>query len=240
MTVDLRLGDCLEMMCALPDASVDAVITDPPYCSGGFNESQKKLSNGHGLRSDTRKEIGWFTNDNMGTSGAVWLLRSVAVAANRVMRDGGSLCLFTDWRMIPIIEPALESSGLRWYNLVVWDKGGGGLGWGFRMQHELILHFTKGKFKAYDHSVGNVISVPRMNHNGRLHQTQKPTDLLKSIVKVVSPKSGTVLDPFMGSGTTGVACVKLNRDFIGMEINPDYFAIAEKRIAEAQLQMRLL
>ena len=75
--------------------------------------------------------------------------------------------------------------------------------------------------------------------NGRTHPTQKPLSLMKWCIELMTKKSDTILDPFMGSGTTGVACVQTGRNFIGIEIEPKYFEIAEKRIAKAQLQMRM-
>jgi len=74
---------------------------------------------------------------------------------------------------------------------------------------------------------------------GSLHPTQKPIPVMEWCILHLTNEGDTILDPFMGSGTTGVACVKLNRNFIGIEINPDYFAIAQKRIADAQMQQAL-
>ena len=65
---DIHIGDCIEVMRSMPNESVEAVITDPPYCSGGFSESGKKSAVGQGLRSETIKEVGWFVNDNMSTA----------------------------------------------------------------------------------------------------------------------------------------------------------------------------
>ena len=90
----------------------------------------------------------------------------------------------------------------------------------------IIRHRWMGAMKASEHN------------KKRVHPTQKPVELILSIIKMLKIK-GTILDPFMGSGTTGVACVQTGCNFIGIEIDPDYYAIAEKRIKEAQLQMRL-
>jgi site-specific DNA-methyltransferase (adenine-specific) len=239
MSAEIILGDCLEVMRSMPDESVDAVITDPPYCSGGFSETGRRQAKGQGLRSETIRDVGWFVNDNMGTAGLVWLLRSVAVGAARLLRDGGSLCLFTDWRMIVNVAPALESSGLRLQNVVVWDKGNAGLGRGFRAQHEMVLHFTKGTGVFHDASTGNVLRIPRVNHATREHQTQKPVELMQRLIRVVAQPNGTVLDPFAGSGTTGVAALLEGRRFIGIEREAAYVEIARRRIAEAQAQSSL-
>jgi len=240
MTVTLHLGDCLEYMRTMPAGSVDAVVTDPPYCSGGFSETGKKQANGQGLRSETVRQVGWFTNDNMTTGGLVWLLRNVAVEAKRIMADGASLLVFTDWRMVPHLAPALESSGLRYQNMIVWDKGNTGLGFGFRAQHEIVLQFVKGTGVYYAYDGSNVIGSARVQAKDKEHQTEKPVGLLVELSRVVSSVGATVFDPFMGSGTTGVACVRTGRNFIGCEIDPTYYAIAQRRIAEAQLQPPLI
>jgi site-specific DNA-methyltransferase (adenine-specific) len=229
----LACGDCLEILPELEGGSVDAVVTDPPYCSGGFSESGKRQAKGQGLRSETIREVGWFVNDNMTTAGLVWLLRSVCVEASRLLSSGGSACLFTDWRMVSPLAPALESTGLRFQNLVIWDKGNPGLGFGFRPTHEIILHFVKGVGVFHDKSTGNVLRSTRIHSTAKHHQTEKPVDLIERIVGVVGAHGSAILDPFMGSGTTGVACARLGRRFIGIEKEPRYFDIACRRIEEA-------
>ena len=240
LTVELHLGDCLEVMRSMPDKSVDAVVTDPPYCSGGFSETGRRQAKGQGLRSETLREAGWFINDNMGTAGLIWLLRQMATEAHRLLKDGCSMCVFTDWRMVSTLAPALESTGFRWQNLVVWDKGNPGLGFGFRPQHEIILHYVKGTGKYYRKDISNVLRAKRVPAQEKDHQTQKPVDLIEQLVTLVADAGDVVLDPFAGSGTTGVACAQTGRNFIGVEIDPEYYAIAEKRIAEAQKRLRLI
>lgn len=239
MTVELICGDCLDVLKTFPDASADVVITDPPYCSGGVSEASRSAAKGQGLRSENLRRFGWFVGDNMTTTGLVWLLRSVAIECRRVCKDTASVLMFCDWRMLHTLVPPIESAGLRYQNLVVWDKGHFGLGRGFRCQHELVMHFTCGAPAYYDRATGNVLSAKRVGKDEREHQTQKPVDLIDGLLRVVAPEGATVLDPFMGSGTTGVACVQTGRNFIGIEIDPTYYAIAERRIAEAQAQLAL-
>ena len=226
----LYCGDCFDALEAIDDGAADAFITDPPYCSGGFNESGKARAEGQGLRSEILRQIGWFTNDNMTTAGLVHLLRAVCVEAARILVDGGSVCLFTDWRMVPHLAPALESSGLRYQNMVVWDKEHPGLGWGFRPQHEIVLHFTKGTPRFYSKRAGNVIRCRRVHATRKRHQTEKPQDLIAQLVEVTTPAGGLVVDPFMGCGTTGAAAVAAGRRFIGCELAPDHVDTAADRI----------
>jgi DNA modification methylase len=229
--VQIIHGDCLDVLRGMPDASVDAVVTDPPYCSGGVSETGRRGAAGQGLRSSTIQRFGWFKADNMGTSGLVWLLRSMAFESIRLMRDGGSLVVFCDWRMFANVAPAIESAGLRFQNLLVWDKQAMGLGNGFRNQHELVLHFTKGSGAFCDKGTGNVLRAKRVHHTDREHQTQKPVDLMAQILRVVCPVGGTVLDPFAGSGTTLVAAQAEGMSAIGIEREAEYVEIIRKRLS---------
>ncbi len=233
----LHLGDCLEVMETL--GSVDAIVTDPPYCSGSVSEASRTAAKGQGLRSENITKLGWFVGDNMGTAGLASLLRSMAFRGLKIMRPESSMLVFCDWRMVANLAPTIESAGLRFQNLVVWDKGMMGLGMGFRAQHEIILHYTAGSPKYHDLGTSNVIRTSRVSANDREHQTQKPTELMEALLGVVSGVGGTVLDPFMGSGSTGVACVNLGRKFIGIERDPAHFETACRRIEAAHNQPRL-
>lgn len=226
-------GDALEALRGLAPGSADAVVTDSPYCSGAFTEAGRKQARGQGLRSETIRAEGWFDGDNMGTQGLVWLLRGVAVEAYRVLPEGGSALFFCDWRMVANLGPALESSGMRWQNLLVWDKGSAGLGTGFRAQHELVLHYVKGTGVFHDATPGNVLRAGRMRPDERVHQTQKPVDLIAQMIPVVCPPGGVVLDPFAGSGSIGVAALLAGRRFLGVEREARHVATARERCAGA-------
>jgi DNA modification methylase len=232
-------GDALLELAKLPDASVDAVITDPPYCAGGISEASRVSAPGQGLRSENLARFGWFVGDNMTTAGLAWLLRSVAVESFRIVKPSGSLLVFCDWRMLHTLVPAIESAGLRYQGLVVWDKKHFGMGTGFRNQHEMIMHFTYGKPVYHSKSVGNVIQDGRIPSGEREHQTQKPVELLKSLISVVSPSQGIILDPFCGSGSSGVAALELDRRFIGVERSIEYVEIANARLSSCRRSPRL-
>lgn len=227
-------GDCLQVLATLESGSVDAVITDPPYCSGSVGEAQRVRASGQGRRSETIQRLGWFVGDNMGTAGLVWLMRAVAVECRRIVRPTGSLVAFCDWRMLSSLQPAIEAAGLRYQNLIVWDKGSMGLGSGFRCRHELAMHFTFGSPVYHHKGIANVIGGNRVTAAEREHHAQKPVSLMQDIAKVVCPPGGLILDPFMGSGSTGVAALREGFGFIGIEQDPAYVAISRKRLAAAQ------
>lgn len=230
--VTIICGDALEAMAGLPEQSIDCVITDPPYCAGAISEAQRTREKGQGLRSETCRRLGWFVGDNMGTAGLAWILRSVAVASRRIVKTSGSMIAFCDWRMLSALQPAIESAGLRYQNLIVWDKEHMGLGTGFRCQHELAMHFTYGDPEYYDKGTPNVLKCRRVDRDEREHQTQKPTDLMGRLVRVVCPMGGTVLDPFGGSGSTALAARDNGRKCILIEHDEDHCETAANRLRQ--------
>lgn len=226
-------GDCREVIYQL--GSVHAVVTDPPYCSGGFNEAGKRAASGMGLRSETIREVGWFVNDNMTTAGIGWMLSHVAGWCARRMPPGGTFTAFTDWRMVPALVPAIESGGMRYQSLIVWVKPNAGLGNGFKAQHELAMHFSNGTPTYYALDGSNVINGKRVHSSEREHQTQKPIGLISEIIRVVTERGQIVLDPFMGSGSTLVAAKQMGRRAIGIELDEKYCEIAVRRLAQQTL-----
>lgn len=219
-------GDCLELLRDLPDQCVDAVVTDPPYCSGGFNEFDKMAAKSQGSIAPGE----WFPADNMTTQGLVWLLRAVLVEARRLLKPNRSALVFTDWRMVPAVAPALESSGLRYRNMIVWDKGHAAMGMGFRPQHEIILEYTNGSTEYQSFNGSNLVRIRRVPQPRREHPTEKPVELLQALIEVVCPRGGIVLDPFSGSGSCGVAAALSGRHFIGCEVHPKYARAAQERL----------
>ena len=110
----------------------------------------------------------------------------------------------------------------------MWDKKSMGMGHGFRKQHGLIAHFTFDSPKYHDRATPNVIRCKRIPKNIQRHETQKPARALKRLIKVVCQPGGVVMDPFMGVGSTGLACLWTNRDFIGVELNRQYFELVKR------------
>jgi site-specific DNA-methyltransferase (adenine-specific) len=238
---ELYLGDALEVLVSLDRDCADAIVTDPPYCSGAATEANKGSATHQGLRAETIKDqrFKWFPADNMTTSGLTWLMRSLSVESARIVNDGGSMLVFCDWRMSTNLAPAMESAGWRLRNLCIWNKGHFGLGTGFRPQHEMIIHLTKRAPVFHHAGYGNVLDCPRTGAE-REHPTAKPIDLMRALVEVVAGPGALVIDPFMGSGTTGVAAVNLGRRFIGVEVDPANFEIACRRIGTATKEPMLM
>ncbi len=227
-------GDCLELLREIDDASVDLVLTDPPYCAGGYMEAQRGQSQAQGLRTDTAG-FRWFAGDNLTTVGLVWLLRAVLVECRRILKPDRSALVFCDWRMIAALAPALESSGLRWRNLIVWDKGSGGLGVGFRPVHECVLEFTNGATEYRRTDATNVIRAARIAGVNKIHPAEKPREVLADLISTCTAPGGLVVDPFAGSGSTLEAARDCGCQAIGIELAPEYAATAAKRIAQGNL-----
>lgn len=218
----LYLGDCLEIMKSIPDKSVDAVITDPPY---GIDYQSN-------MRSD---RFGKLPNDSH--ANAEWLGE-----ISRIVKKDACILLFTRWDVEWWWKLAIETIGASIRSQVIWYKPSGGIGdlqHAYLSNHENMWFATFGDWKFPNKrpiSVYHIHKEPNINY---VHPTQKPISLMLKIVGDLSNKTDTILDPFMGSGTTGVACVQTGRNFIGVEIDEGYFKIAERRIKDAQQQMIL-
>ncbi len=222
----LFLGDCLEVMKQLPDKSVDAVITDPPYGIGFKYDSGTEKAN------NPQEYWDWY--------------QQYHISYMRILRDGG---FWSIWQ-----------SGT--YHRYLWDWFGDNtriyiaaknfvqlrpmainhaydpVAMGYKNGSDLLR--PKNPPRSLDYSVANMAGIiSDINRPEKEHPTPKNVHQVKHIMENFSLPNGIVFDPFMGSGTTGVACVQLGRKFIGCEIHEPYFDIAVKRIKQAQLQMRM-
>jgi DNA modification methylase len=239
-TVTIYHGDALDVLSDISPA-IDAVVTDPPYASGGRTEASRPGGGGsvshRQMENAEKRGALWaarpIENDQMTTTGFVWLMRSMAYRCRTLLPDGGSFVSFIDWRQWPNLVGALETCNLRVQGMVVWDKGSIGLGNGFRGQHELICHASKGVPAIYDKSCGNVLQAGRVTPTD--HPSPKPVGLLSRLIEVGAPPGGIVLDPFMGSGSTVRAAADVGRKAIGIEVEERYCEIAAKRMAQEVL-----
>lgn len=240
-SVKLYLGDCLSILPHLAEGSVDAVVTDPPYCSGGqFRGDRMGTTSSKYVRTDSletcRIEFNGDTRDQRAflAWASLWFGQAL-----RCSRSGAIVMVFTDWRQLPTMTDAIQCGGWVWRNLVTWWKPGCRMQRGrFSSSAEYIVYGSKGTPKGGEKSPQNVLVFQSVNGKDKQHIAEKPTELIK-ILLGVTPIRATILDPFMGSGTTGAACVQTGRNFIGIEIDPGYFEIAKRRIEAAQAQLRL-
>jgi DNA modification methylase len=208
MTYELHLGDCLEYMKTMPDKSVDAVITDPPY---GIGENSKKNSSRSNMAIAKDYQDGEWDKKRIGFEFFEQIIR---VSREQVIFGGN---YYTDF-----LPPSSS-----W---VVWDKRNGANDFA---DCELAWTSHKKAVRKIEWMWNGMI---RQGNEERFHLTQKPLGVMKWIIENYSPAGATIFDPFMGSGTTGVACVQLGRNFIGCEIDEKYFEIAKRRIEQAAMQ----
>lgn len=237
----LALGESLEVMAGLPNASVDALITDPPYSSGGTMRSDRMAAPAAKYQqSGTEREYFTFTGDNRDQRSwiawcTVWLTE-----CQRIVKPGGYVLIFTDWRQLPATTDALQAGGFVWRGVVPWDKGLGSRaphkGY-FRHQCEYVVWGTNGHCEVpplddpRDGPWPGCFQVPVVQDD-KHHITGKPTKLMRLLVQC-APPGGVVFDPFSGSFTTAEACLREGRVFVGAEKVREYFDIGTSRLRRA-------
>lgn len=234
----LYLGECLKVLQSLPDASVDAVICDPPYSSGGFTRDDKSRTTTEKYsQNGVRRVYPDFQGDSRDQrSYLVWCALWIDECA-RILKPGGYFLSFTDWRQLPLMTDAVQVGGIMWRGIIAWDKGLGARaphkGY-FKHQCEYVVWGTKGPAVILEHDGPFAGCIKEsVKQNDKFHLTGKPTALMRELVRCVAP-GGVVLDPFMGSGSTGVACAQAGLSFIGIEREISYIDISCQRITQAQ------
>lgn len=236
----LHLGESLAALADLETGSVDAVITDPPYSSGGALTTQRKTSTDTKYQTGTRLEkLPDFLGDTRDQRSYQYWCQLWLSECLRVTKPGGFLMQFTDWRQYAATADAIQAGGWSWRGVVVWTKPAYTVRpqkGRFTQDTEFVLWGTNGVRKQDFTSDAPVVAgtwfgnAPRGEQ--REHITQKPVDLMRHLMAPLAPGS-TVLDPFMGSGTTGVAAITEGHEFIGVELSPYYHQVAVERVTRA-------
>jgi site-specific DNA-methyltransferase (adenine-specific) len=208
-------GDCLAVLPTIPAGSVGAVVTDPPYAIPTTVASGRTITRNVGDLSIVEAAF-----------------RLHAQEWSRALGDVGRAFVFCDGASYSVMFRATYGH----FNLasLVWDKGQIGMGREFRKRHELILHAWGGATPVVDSNgtgYADVIDCPPVPTASRVHPAEKPVALIEGLLRVCP---ALILDPFCGSGTTGVAAIRTGRRFIGIEIDPTYADIARRRIREAE------
>lgn len=230
--VVLYRGDCFSIMPILDP--VDAVIADPPYASGGmYRADRTKPPSEKYVRSGTGRNFANFAHDAKDQRS--WINWCTEWLQGLPLRDGTYVLSFVDWRQLPALTDAYQWAGLMWRGLVSWDKTAGARaphkGY-FRHQCEYVVWGTAGICPIAEHAgpYPGSYTIPVLQRD-KHHMTGKPISLLRELVKIVPP-DGIVFAPFMGSGTTGVAALAEGRRFVGIELTPEYFDVARRRIEQ--------
>ena len=223
--------ECLEGLKRVPDNSVDVLITDPPYFLSMGHAGSATNAKTSVKQSDALNSNRCFNDLAICTP----FYKQLFAEYRRVLKEDGSFYFFTDWRGYAYYFPLINAE-LPVRNLIVWDKKAGP-GSFYSFAHEFIIFGTyKSKTKG---GVGsNVWRLPAFSSGAKktdgekVHPTQKTVELITKMIEDSTEPGAVVLDTFMGSGTTAVACLKTGRNFIGFELDEKYHAIAQKRIAD--------
>jgi DNA modification methylase len=218
--LQLREGDCLEELKSLPDGSIDAIVTDPPY---GMNFQSNWVP-------DDKKKAKIAGDEKP----FIWFLYQ----AQRVLKDGGALVCFTDWKNQELWRLAIDCAGFAVRSHCVWDRVGHGMGdlkASFGPRHDVFWFATKGAFAFPGKRPQSVLRHQRPASHMSIHPTRKPVELMREIVAAVTGPGEMVLDPFAGSGSTGEAAVAEGRRCILIERDPVYAADIRSRLDTPEL-----
>lgn len=215
--------DCLEGMRQMADCSVDLVVTDPPY-----------LMNYRSNRRVVKQKFNHIQNDIDSHN----LISDYFKECHRLLKANTAIYCFCSWHHIDFFKQEFEKY-FTLKNLIVWNKnnhGSGDLKGSYAPKHELILFGHKGRAVFRDKRIPDVIDFPKVSSDKLVHPTEKPVGLLELFIKNSSNKSNVVFDGFFGGGSTGLAAINTNRNFIGFELDENYYRIANERISYAQAQ----
>lgn len=228
--------DCLSMLSKIEDDSIDLLLTDPPYNLGNFMKSRSY--NIKNMRDNFFVDAGW---DDLDEDTWVILMDNFFEESSRVMKTGGTLLIFMSLMKTETIISLARKHGFYYKTTGVWHKRnpmprnmnlhfvGSVEGWIYFVYNKKTGTFNNAGKVIHDFIETPVISKSEKTHGK--HPTQKPLLLIDHFVTILSHEGDIVLDPFMGSGTTGVSAVKNKRMFIGSEINKEYFQLSCDRIS---------
>ena len=217
MSYKLYQGDCLEIMGGIKDKSVDLIVTDPPYLMDYQSNRRKKEDRFDKIKND---------------KGNYMLIQDYLEECHRIMKDNTAIYCFCSWHNIDFFKNEFEKH-FKLKNILVWNKnnhGTGDLKGSYAPKHEFILFGHKGRTLLREKRIADVIDCPKISSNKLTHPTEKPQDLLEIFIKQSSDEGSIIFDGFMGTGSCGIAAKKLNRNFIGIELDEKYFNIAKNRL----------
>jgi site-specific DNA-methyltransferase (adenine-specific) len=217
---DLSCRDAVEWLQALPSETVDLLITDPAYES---LEKHRAIGTTTRLKHSKSSSNDWFSVFPNARFGELF------AEIFRVLRRDSHFYLLCDAETMFVAKPEAERAGFRFWKPLVWDKKSIGMGYHYRARYEFILFFEKGKRRLNDLGVADVIAVPRI-HRG--YPAEKPVAVSEILINQSSQPGEVVADPFMGSGSVGVAALRLGRRFLGNDLNPDAVRLSGSRLQE--------
>jgi site-specific DNA-methyltransferase (adenine-specific) len=217
----LTRADAVEWLATLADESVDLVVTDPAYES---LEKHRAVGTTTRLKHSKASSNDWFSIFPNAR------FPELFAELFRVSKPHTHLYLFCDQETMFVAKPIAERAGFRFWKPLVWDKVRIGMGYHYRSRYELVLFFEKGKRKLRSLSIPDVITCPRIRGG---YPAEKPIRVAEILIEQSSDPGDVVIDPFMGSGSSGVAATRLGRHFLGNDVCAEAVAVANRRLCEA-------
>lgn len=227
---NLIQGDCIvELQKLIEDnVKVDLIVTDPPYMINYKSDVRQRYS----------EEIHDFNTPILNDDNDD-LIIEVLPLLYKILKDDGALYMFCNSTRIDFFKSEIQKI-FNYRNILVWIKNNWSMGdipTTYGKQTEFIVYAMKGRHILRNGRDTDVLFYDRVSGNKQFHQNQKPVPLLEFLISKSSDKGDTVLDAFMGSGSTGVACLQMDRDFIGIELDRKYYEISKKRCKEYQSKL---
>jgi len=228
MRAEIITGDVLSVLPTLAAGSVDMVLTDPPYNSGALWATNRKKPVEVKYHNTSGVTYGGDSRDQRAFTfwATMWLAECLRISAS-----GAFLVSFIDWRQLPALTDAVQAAGWLWRGVAAWDKTPAVRPYapsgGVSHQCEYVVWATKGAPSKVP-NISGVVRSPTPRE--RVHRAQKPLPVLAHFVQLCRP-GGVVLDPFAGSGSSGIAALRSGRRFIGVEIDNAIAADARARLA---------
>src|SRR5687767_10593261 len=219
VSFELSTRDAVGWLRTLPGESVDLVITDPAYES---LEKHRAVGTTTRLKHSKSSSNDWFNIFPNARFGELF------AETYRVLKRNTHFYLLCDAETMFVAKPEAEQAGFKFWKPLVWDKRTIGMGYHYRARYEFILFFEKGKRRLNDLGVPDVLTVPRVRGG---YPAEKPPEVAEVLIKQSSAPGDVVADPFMGSGSVGVAALKLGRSFLGNDLNPEAVQITAQRLA---------
>lgn len=217
-TCQINKSDAVEWLRDLPDTSVDLIVTDPPYES---LEKHRAIGTTTRLKHSKASSNDWFEIFPNAR------FEELFTELYRVLKKNRHFYLFCDQETMFVAKPIAEAVGFRFWKPLIWDKQKIGMGYHYRCRYELVLFFEKGKRKLNDLSIPDVIQVPRV-YNG--YPAEKPVAVSETLIRQSTDVEELVIDPFMGSGSVGVASLALRRQFMGNDLCDEAVKVSKARL----------
>jgi site-specific DNA-methyltransferase (adenine-specific) len=220
-TFQLSRGDAVAWLRAQPSESIDLIVTDPPYES---LEKHRAIGTTTRLKHSKSSSNDWFSI--FPNARFPELFEQV----HRVLRRNSHFYLYCDPETMFVAKPLAEQAGFKFWKPLVWDKRTIGMGYHYRARYECILFFEKGKRKLHDLGVADIIEARRIIGG---YPAEKPASVSEVLIRQSTEPGQIVVDPFMGSGSVGVAAIGQGRSFCGNDLCAEAVNIARGRLREA-------